>query len=181
MRGEPPARATEPVSGRIDVDRSQPPVGMAARLLNELRSHALETWPEECCGLLVGEAPGRFRAAHRCRNEMTRLHQQDPTSWPRDGKKAFHMNEIDYLRVRDRAEAEGRCVTGVYHSHVDAAAYFSELDLSYVLQPLFPFPDAQHLVVSVLEERVREVALFRRAPGTDHFEGRVVVALPEPS
>lgn len=163
------------MSGRIEVNRSLPPACMSARLLNELRSHALETWPEECCGLLVGPGPGRFEAAHRCRNDMTRLHRQDPASWPRDGTKAFHMNEIDYLRVRDQAEAAGRRVTGVYHSHVDAAAYFSELDQAYVRQPLFPFPDASHIVLSLLEGRVREVALFRLEPTSGRFEGRAVV------
>lgn len=167
------------MSGRIEVNRSLPPVCMPARLLNELRSHALETWPEECCGLLVGRAPGRFEAAHRCRNDMTRLHRQDPETWPRDGTKAFHMNEIDYLRVREQAEAAGRRVTGVYHSHVDAAAYFSELDQVYVRQPLFPFPEAQHIVLSLLEGRVREVALFRAEGGAGRFEGRSVVPVPE--
>jgi proteasome lid subunit RPN8/RPN11 len=167
------------VSGRIEVNRSLPPVSMPARLLNELRSHALETWPEECCGLLVGDAPGRFESAHRCRNDMTRLHRQDPITWPRDGTKAFHMNEIDYLRVREQAEASGERVTGVYHSHVDAGAYFSELDQVYVRQPLFPFPDAQHIVLSVLEGRVRDVALFRIDAGSGRFEGRSVVPMPE--
>ncbi|MDX1650406.1 MAG: Mov34/MPN/PAD-1 family protein [Myxococcota bacterium] len=167
------------MSGRIEVNRSLAPVCMPARLLNELRSHALEAWPEECCGLLVGSAPGRFEAAHRCRNDMTRLHRQDPAAWPRDGTKAFHMNEIDYLRVRDQAEAAGGRVTGVYHSHVDAPAYFSELDQEYVRQPLFPFPDARHLVLSVVEGRVREAALFRIDPATGAIEGRPVVPRAE--
>jgi proteasome lid subunit RPN8/RPN11 len=167
------------VSGRIEVNRSLAPVCMPARLLNELRSHALEARPEECCGLLVGDAPGRFDAAHRCRNDMTRLHRQDPVTWPRDGTKAFHMNEIDYLRVRDQAEAAGRSVTGVYHSHVDAPAYFSELDQRYARQPLFPFPEACHLVLSVVEGRVRETALFHVDATTGGIEGRAVVPLPE--
>lgn len=167
------------MSGRIHVDRSLPAVGISVRLLNELSSHALEALPEECCGLLVGEAAGGFVSAHRCRNDMTRLHRQDGLAWPRDGTKAFHMNEIDYLQVREQAEAVGLHVTGVYHSHVDAEAYFSELDQAYVRQPLFPFPEAQHIVLSLLEGKVREVALFRMDRGTGDFEGRRVVAVPE--
>jgi proteasome lid subunit RPN8/RPN11 len=145
---------------------------------NELRAHARETWPEECCGLVTGPAPGRYQALHRCRNEMTRLHRQDPDSHPRDGRHAFYMNELDYLRVRDEARARGEEVTAVYHSHVGAGVYFSELDQTCAGQELFPFPEADHIVIAVVEGQVRDLGLFRRrADGA--FEGRAVV--PEPA
>ncbi len=160
--------------GRIQVNRTQPPVKVPARVWNELRSHALETRPEECCGLLLGEAPGRFDQALRCRNEMTRMHREDPVAFPRDGTEAFHMNEMDYLRIQEEAEQEGLRVTGVYHSHVGVGAYFSELDQAFAVQPLFPFPDADHVVISVEEQRVRELAVFRRVAGEVGFEGRAL-------
>jgi proteasome lid subunit RPN8/RPN11 len=164
------------VSGRIEVDRSLPPATMPARLLNELREHAREAHPEECCGLLVGKRPGHFSRVHRCRNEMTRLHRADPLRHPRDGRKAFHMNEVDYMNVTEEAEAEGLRVTAVYHSHADAAAYFSELDQRFALEPGFPFPDAAHLVISVVDGLVRETAIFQRLAGTDAFSGRLLVS-----
>jgi len=141
---------------------------------NELRGHALETIPEECCGLLLGKTAGRYEMAIRCRNEMTRLHQEDPISHPRDGREAFHMNEMDYVRIQQQAEDEDVQVTGVYHSHVGAGAYFSELDRAFALQPLFPFPAADHVVISVALQRVRELAVFRRLGATGSFEGRVL-------
>lgn len=159
----------------IHVRRDLPPRAIPVRILNELGGHALDTHPEECCGLLVGSAEGRFEEVHRCRNEMTRLHRQDPTAWPRDGERAFHMNESDYLRAQQQAEAAGRLVTGVYHSHVDAGAYFSEMDQTFVRQPLFPFPDVEHVVLSIVGRRVLEVASFRWDPQADRFEGRLVV------
>ena len=139
------------MSGRIDVNRALPPVVVPARLLNALCEHARETHPEECCGLLTGRAPGMFEDVHRCLNEMTRLHQRDPVLYPRSGERAFHMNEVDLLRVIEEAEARQRLVTGVYHSHADAGAYFSELDQEYARQPGFPFPLAQHVVISVVD------------------------------
>jgi len=163
------------VSGRIEVDRSLTPVTMAVRLFNELREHARETHPEECCGLLVGAAPGAFGSVHRCRNDMTRLHRSDPARYPRDGRRAFHMNEIDYMGVLQEAESLGDEVTAVYHSHADAAAYFSEMDQAYALQPLFPFSQADHIVISVLDGLVKEVAVFRRRAASLDFEGRSLV------
>jgi proteasome lid subunit RPN8/RPN11 len=50
----------------------------------------------------------------------------------------------------------------VYHSHVGADAYLSEMDLEYAAQPLFPFPDADQIVLQVFDRTVRRVAVFRR-------------------
>jgi proteasome lid subunit RPN8/RPN11 len=105
---------------------------------------------------------------------MTRLHRADPVTHPRDGTRAFYMNELDYLRVSEEAAPRGRVVTAVYHSHVGAGAYFSELDQEFARQPLFPFPDADHIVLAVFDRRVSELGLFRADPAGG-FTGRSVV------
>jgi proteasome lid subunit RPN8/RPN11 len=165
---------------RIDVDISLDPVFISGRILNELYNHALESQPEECCGLLVGDENDRYQRLVRCRNEMTQRHQRDPVAYPRDGRDAFYMNEHDYLREHEKAEAEGRRVTAVYHSHVGSAVYLSEMDLEYAESAWFPFPDADHIVVSVSEGAVRGLGLFHReAPGAP-FRGRSVMPLVPP-
>jgi adenylyltransferase/sulfurtransferase len=163
------------VSGPVEVDPKLAPVVIPGRLLNEIYTHALESLPEECCGLLSGKGPGRFDAIHRCRNEMTRLHRQDPVAYPRGGERAFHMNEFDYVRVQRDAEAAGARVTGVYHSHVEAGAYFSDDDQESALQELYPFPKVDHIVIAVMDHAVREVAAFRWVPEERRFEGRTLV------
>jgi adenylyltransferase/sulfurtransferase len=163
------------VSGHVEADPKLEPVVIPGRLLNEIYTHALEIYPEECCGLLTGEDVGSFAAVHRCRNEMTRLHREDPVAYPRGGQRAFHMSELDYLRVQEGAEAAGERVTGIYHSHVEAGAYFSDLDQEFALQELFPFPKVDHIVISVMERAVKGVAAFRWIPGQGRFEGRTLV------
>ena len=164
------------MDGRIDVDPRLPPVTLPGRLLNEICSHARETFPEECCGLLTGDSRERFRSAYRCRNDMSLLHERDPAVYPRDAREAFHMNEADYLRVMERARDVGEAVSGVYHSHVGAGAYFSELDQGYASQDLFPFPRADHVVISIVDRKVKELAAFRWNASQQCFEGRPVVA-----
>jgi proteasome lid subunit RPN8/RPN11 len=119
--------------------------------------------------------PGCFEEVHRCRNEMTRLHRRDPSQFPRHGETAFHMNEGDVLHVVEEAEARNWLVTGVYHSHADAGPYFSELDQEFARQPGFPFPRAQHVVISVLDGMVGEAAVFQRVEQPPGFEGRVLI------
>jgi proteasome lid subunit RPN8/RPN11 len=163
-------------SGKIPIDGRLPAVVLPTRLLNELYAHARESFPEECCGLLTGSGPDSFLESHRCRNEMTKHHKNDPLNYPRDGAQAFHMSEVDYLEVVKRAEAEGRRVTGIYHSHVDAGAYFSELDQDFASQPLFPFPDVAHVVISIVDRQVQGAGAFRWVSDESRFEGRPVRA-----
>ena len=160
---------------RIDVDDSLAPIGLPVQLLHELCNHAVETSDEECCGLILGDATQRYQQVVRCRNEMTALHQKDPGTYPRDGHAAFYMSPHDYLKALEEAEAAGLSVTAVYHSHVGADAYLSEMDLEYVAQPLFPFPDADQIVVQVYDRRVGRVAVFRRS--AEGFVGHPVEQL----
>ena len=165
-----------PVRGRIEVNRELPPVPIPASLLNEIWAHALESDPEECCGLVSGDDVRRFHRVHRCRNEMTALHERDPVAWPRNGREAFHMNELDYLKVRDEAEGRGEHVTAVYHSHVGPGAYFSEMDQVFAARSDFPFPSADHIVIAVFGGSVIGQGIFQRDGRTGSFRGSLLVA-----
>ena len=160
---------------RIEVDPDLEPAVLPTAVLNEIFAHAREADPEECCGLILGTADERYQHVVRCRNDMTAWHQRDPLNYPRDGTQGFYMSELDYLRAEEEARARGEQVTCVYHSHVECAAYFSEMDQDFALQELFPFPDADHLVVAVIGGKVVDQSLFRREPGGDSFAGRPVV------
>jgi adenylyltransferase/sulfurtransferase len=161
---------------RVDVDESLAPVELPRRILNELYKHALETVPEECCGLIVGDGEQRYQQLVRCRNEMTMHHENDPIAFPRDGREAFFMSQLDYQGVHDEAEASGTRVTAVYHSHVGVGAYLSEMDLVYAESELFPFPDADHIVIAVSDQKVDSVAFFRQDEESRAFSGRTVVS-----
>ena len=147
-----------------------------ATVLHEMMKHALETGPEECCGLIVGDEREPFRHVHRCHNEMTAKHNKDPQEFPRDNHSAFYMSDGDIAAVQREAERSGMTVTAVYHSHVGAGAYLSEMDLEFAEQERSRFPDADWIVLAVFERSVREVALFR--PGADGLRGHPVESLP---
>jgi len=177
---------TEPeaVVERIEIEPQRPAVGMAEGVLHEIRSHALEAVPEECCGLvfgtgigLEGGGAGRFGPVYRCHNVMDRMHQEDSKAFPRTNRDGFYIDPRELLSAAAEAEAAGLEVTVVYHSHVGAAAYFSEMDRRFATQPGFPFPRADHLVVSVLGRQVHELGLFRPSPEGE-LTGHRVESLP---
>jgi proteasome lid subunit RPN8/RPN11 len=158
----------------FETDEPALPVGIPASVLNELGAHAREAEPEECCGLVLSERGQRYGRALRCQNEMTLRHREDPEEFPRDGRAAYYMSVRDVLEISREAERSGERVTAVYHSHVGAAAYLSKDDLAYARNPLFPFPGADQIVLSVFELRVREIKIFLRADGD--FTERLVEA-----
>jgi len=147
---------------RIDLTPDLAQAEMPGRVLNELCAHAVDSQPEECCGLVTGFDGDRFRTVYRCRNNMTMLHRNDPSVYPRNGTEAYYMSEVDYLAAQQESRERGEVVTAVYHSHVGAGVYFSELDQEFAEHPLFPFPEAAQIVVAVWDGRVAQVGLFER-------------------
>lgn len=159
---------------RVDLDADLPAVQIPGRVYNEICAHALETQPEECCGLVASGSEGSFERTFRCRNDMTLKHRGDPSAFPRDGREAFYMNEMDYLKAQKDVEGKGERITAVYHSHVGAGVYFSEMDQQFAEQPFFPFPSAAHIVVAVWD-RVANAGIFQRAE-SGALVGRVLEA-----
>lgn len=163
---------------RIMVDSDLAPAIVPVRVLNEMANHAIAAAsppdPEECCGLLVGSDERPYSDVVRCRNEMTRLHREDPQRYPRDGGEAFHMNEEDYLAAQKEAEARGWRVTAIYHSHVGYGVYFSERDQEYAAPEVSPFPDAEHFVLSVFDRKVQDYGSFFHDGSPGRIRGRSV-------
>jgi len=159
---------------RVDPDPTRLPVRVAGRVMNELCSHALESQPEECCGLVSGTPNEHYALVHRCRNDMSVRHLEDPESYPRDGTQAFWMNEVDYLRAQREAEGVGAEVTAVYHSHVGAGVYLSEMDQEFADAVFFPFPRASHIVLAVWDHKVSGAGIFERDVDTGLFVGALI-------
>lgn len=127
--------------------------------LQALRTQALEEYPEESCGVIV--ARGDERRLLRCRNVQNDLHARDPERNPRTARTAYHIDPQDLLRI-GRLESEGFGVSVIYHSHVDAGAYFSETDRRQALMDGEPtYPGTTYLVTSVVAGRVEATTAFQ--------------------
>ena len=171
-----PRRVDADKPRRVDADETLPPVFVPGRVLNEIRAHALESRPEECCGLIIGDENERFVRVERCRNEMTQKHTEKPQLYPRDGTAAFYMSASDVLRVEKELQDTGERVSAVYHSHVGSGAYLSEMDLEYAEHAFFPFPDADQIVIEVYgdEDAVGRIGIFQRDGVGRPFQGCLV-------
>ena len=84
-------------------------------------SHARETYPNECCGAMLGTNDGEQKGvsvAIRLRNAF-------------EGAQAarYELRPEDLLAADKAARERGMDLIGIYHSHPDCDAYFSRTDL----------------------------------------------------
>ena len=73
--------------------------------------------------------------------------RKDPGRFPRTARTAYYIAHEDLLEI-GRREGEGFEVRVIYHSHVDAGAYFSETDRRNAMVDGVPaYPQTTYVVV----------------------------------
>jgi proteasome lid subunit RPN8/RPN11 len=134
-------------------------------LLEKVYAEARDSYArgEESCGLLVGPArdPLVLDDIVPMKNRANALHALDPETYPRTGRMYFDIDPLAFDRKLRACEAEGKPGKVLYHSHLDAGAYFSETDAAATTMGGNEPPyDLAYLVTSVREGEVAEHALF---------------------
>src|SRR5438093_1204645 len=119
-----------------------------------------------------------IRQLIKCRNIQDQLHAKDPQRHPRDARTAYFIDPQDLLKI-GRLEGDGFDIAVIYHSHVDAGAYFSPTDKQQALIGGEPtYPAATYIVTSVVGGRAEASAGFRWNSGERDFP-TVVAAVTE--
>lgn len=138
-----------------------------APILDALRAHARESFPDEACGFVV-EREGRLEAV-RVSNVQNRRHLEDPVRFPRTAATAYTMGDeaVPMLIGHDRGTL---VIRAIYHSHPQHAAYFSAEDKRQATVWDEPsYPEAAQLVFSVIDGAVRDAKAFRWDPAAQEF------------
>lgn len=125
---------------------------LAAGQWAAIREHALAAYPEECCGLLLGEA-----AAERESVEAV-VPVENRYAEPRRG---FELPPDAVACALAQERRGGRDVVGVYHSHPDGAPLPSRRDEREA------WPGWSYLIVSVARGDCGEPRAFRRDASGD--------------
>jgi [CysO sulfur-carrier protein]-S-L-cysteine hydrolase len=138
---------------------------IARGVLDRVDDEALGAYArdEESCGFLVGPAVDALRVDGIVPmvNRANALHRLDPQSYPRTGRTYFDIDSMKFESAIRRGEGEGRPVKVLYHSHLDAGAYFSATDAEVAKMGQGEPPwDLAYLVTSVRDGRVDDRKLF---------------------
>src|SRR5215475_9378020 len=88
----------------------------------EIRRHGEQTYPHECCGVLLGQMDGDVRVVSstaRCGNTRTDSPQN-----------RYHIDPKELIRIQREGRERGEDVIGFYHSHPEHPAQWSPTDLA---------------------------------------------------
>lgn len=88
-----------------------------------LRHHGEETYPHECCGVLLGrfEDDGSRTVSRIARCGNTR--EDSPHN-------RYHIDPRELIRIQREGRERGEDIVGFYHSHPDHPAQWSATDLA---------------------------------------------------
>jgi len=90
-------------------------IAVVQRVLDEVRAHAEEDAPRECCGVLIGP-------------EHVILESSRASNLA-EGHTRFLLDPRDHIRAMREARARQLDVVGFYHSHPRSRAYPSRTDV----------------------------------------------------
>ena len=83
--------------------------------------HAQSTFPDECCGVMVGSVDGNTKSV------TIALALENAYKGKQEDR--YEIRPEDLLAADKSARAQGLDLIGIFHSHPDCDAYFSKTDL----------------------------------------------------
>ena len=127
-------------------------VTLSDAVVAAIRDHGRETYPNECCGALIG------RAGHA--TEAFAL----PNTTEEGPRRRFLVRPGDYRAAESRATEAGGELLGFYHSHPDHPAQPSQYDLDHA------WPFFSYVIISVREAEPRELRSWRLRDDRSQFD-----------
>lgn len=133
---------------------------ISARHLQTLGRHAMVSYPDECCGVLIGRTSGDATVVERVLSVGNE--RQDSRH------NRFLISPETVLAAHKEARALGLDVVGYYHSHPDHPARPSEFDREHA------WPGMSYLIVSVEKRKVVDARSWRLADDREGYDEEVI-------
>ena len=125
-----------------------------------IRRHGEETYPHECCGVLLGHMDDDTRivtSTARCGNTRTDSPQN-----------RYNIDPGELVRVQREGRERGEDIVGFYHSHPDHPARWSQTDLAEA-----HWIGCSYVITSVAKGKAAITNSFELA-GSDEADKRLV-------
>ena len=129
---------------------------ISPRHLQTLERHAAVSYPDECCGVLIGRSNGGSMFVERV---LSVGNEREDSRHNR-----YLISPETILAAHKEARALGLDVLGYYHSHPDHPARPSEFDREHA------WPGLSYLIVSVEKGTVVDRRSWRLSDDRESFE-----------
>ena len=124
-------------------------------LVHDIEVHGEETFPEECCGALIGTRLNRNRHVQK----LMPLHNVQDVN----RERRFLIAPDQYLEAEKTARSENLDLLGFYHSHPNHPARPSEFDREHAL------PWFATIIVSVMAGKSGEMTAWELSEDRARF------------
>ena len=119
-----------------------------------IRQHGMQTYPNECCGALIGSDGAAKIVRH-----VSPL----PNTTEEGARRRFLVRPSDYTQAEaDATRLKGELL-GFYHSHPDAPARPSQYDLDHA------WPFFWYVIVSIQQGQPENMTVWRLADDRSQF------------
>ena len=130
-------------------------VRIARELARRMEEHGQKTYPEECCGILLGSNDG---------DETVILDVAGIDNLQEDNRRRrFLITPKQYLQAERAASERNLQLLGFYHSHPDHPAIPSEFDREHAL-PWFTY-----IVLSIAHGEAKVMTAWLLSESRDRF------------
>jgi len=127
-------------------------LSLGPRVDAAIRAHGVETYPNECCGALIG------------RDGVVTSTYALPNTTEEGPRRRFLVRPSDYQEAEKRASQAGGDLLGFYHSHPDHPARPSQYDLDHA------WPFFSYVIVSVREGVSQDMTSWRLREDRSAFD-----------
>lgn len=132
---------------------------LTQKIWEDISKHAQESFPEECCGIIL-TAAGMDQVC-RLKNIQNKLHALDPLTYPRTAGIAYAMDPLELDQIIRQGESNGQKLKAFYHSHPNHDAYFSAEDKAFASPFGEPtYPETAQIVISIYNRAVKIIRAF---------------------
>jgi proteasome lid subunit RPN8/RPN11 len=131
---------------------------LVATVVEKIRLHGSATYPNECCGALLGR-DGVVEDVHALPNTT----EEGP-------RRRFLVRPGDYIAAEREAGLRRLELLGFYHSHPDHPARPSQYDLDHA------WPSFSYVILSVMTGEPSAITSWRLRPDRSGFDEEILDA-----
>ena len=138
-------------------------IEIPSSVLREIYDHTESSYPNECCGLMIGTIDGDshfVRTFRKCGNLNTER-----------ARDRYEMDPMDMLRTQREFEKGPWDIVGIYHSHPDHPSRPSQTDTDRA------WPGYSYVIISVQKGTVATANSWLLNEGEKKFYEEPLVAV----
>lgn len=125
----------------------KPKILLPKKIIDDFKRQALDEFPYECCGFLIG---GSVKNGVEAEEYVPAKNSRDTNR-----KRRFVIDPQEYLEVENKADSQNRSLIGIVHSHPDAPDIPSEYDRNHA------FTDFSYIIISTTEKKINGFRSWR--------------------